>query len=102
MKKIRSKLQSKRGESLSEVLIALLISALALTILASMISASSNIVMTSRRALENYYSAAPQAVSGTAAVTCGDDSFSFDVSVYQNRLGNKEVFSYVMKGEAEP
>ncbi len=102
MKKIRSKLQSRQGETISEVLIALLIAALALTILASMISASSNIVVTSRRVLENYYSAAPEATSGKATVACEDVSISFDVSLYKNRLGNKEVFSYVMKGEAEP
>ena len=54
---IRRKLRSRVGESIAETLVALLIAALALTMLAGAVSASSNIVTKSRTTLNNYYNA---------------------------------------------
>lgn len=48
------KLKSRSGETISELLIALLISSLALTMLAGMITASSRIVRNSMKSMENY------------------------------------------------
>ena len=96
MNGVSDKLKSQAGETLSEVLIALLISALALTILANMISASTRMVMNSRERLEEYYAAEGTPSAGkTATIACGDDSFDFSVTVYTNSLGNKDVYSYV-------
>ena len=59
MKKLRvrlsSKLKSTAGESIAEVLIALLIAALALTMLASVISTSARIITSSKAAMNAYY-----------------------------------------------
>ena len=49
------KLRGRAGDSIAEVLVALLISAVALVMLASMISASSRIIQRSRNSLEAYY-----------------------------------------------
>ena len=48
------KLKSRSGETISELLIALLISSLALTMLAGMITAASRIVRNSMKSMENY------------------------------------------------
>lgn len=51
-----SKIQNQIGESISEVLIALLISSIALVMLASMISATNSMVGKSKSKMEEYYS----------------------------------------------
>ena len=53
--KIMNKLGSSSGESISETLVALLISALALVMLAGVIATSSRIVRKSRESMESYY-----------------------------------------------
>ena len=55
MKTVNNKLRSNSGESISETLVALLISALALVMLAGAISAASRIVTSSRNKLSTYY-----------------------------------------------
>ena len=55
--RIRSKLGSRAGESISETLVALLISALALVMLAGVITTSTRIVTSSRESMNNYYDA---------------------------------------------
>lgn len=54
-KRIRKKLHSSSGESIAETLIALLISSLALVMLASMISSTSNMLSQSKIAMNKYY-----------------------------------------------
>ena len=54
MKKMKSRLRSQKGESIAEVLIAVLLSAVALTMLASMISATSKMVIRSRNLTKEY------------------------------------------------
>ena len=54
--KLLKLLKSKAGESISEVLIALLISSLALVMLASMISSTNSMVGKSKSKMEEYYS----------------------------------------------
>lgn len=56
--KIRKKLRNRAGESIAETLIALLISCLALVMLAEAMSASSGIITKSRNKLKRYYNAA--------------------------------------------
>ena len=57
IKRVKQKLKSDVGESIAEVLIALLIAALALTMLASVISTSARMISQSKDKLENYYAA---------------------------------------------
>ena len=49
------KIKERNGETISEVLIALLISSLALVMLATMISATQNMVSTSKSKMTEYY-----------------------------------------------
>jgi len=55
MKKTLKKLRSRAGESIGETLIALLISALALLMLAGAVSSASRIVTRNKTAMEDYY-----------------------------------------------
>ena len=64
MKKLRTmamrmhhKLKSKKGESITEVLVALLISALAIVLLAGMVNASTNMILKSKDKMEKYANA---------------------------------------------
>ena len=57
IKKIKNKLRSPAGESIGETLAALLIAALALTMLAGAVTASAKVVDRSRDTLDAYYSA---------------------------------------------
>lgn len=57
MKQIRKKLQSRIGESLAETLVAVLVIALALTMLAGMITATANMVTRSKETMNTYYEA---------------------------------------------
>lgn len=52
-----NKLRSRTGETITETLVSVLISALALVMLAGAITAASNIIKRSRNALSNYYAA---------------------------------------------
>lgn len=54
-KRIQSKIRSRVGESIGETLIALLISALALIMLAGAISSAAKIVTRNKTAMEEYY-----------------------------------------------
>ena len=56
-KKWIAKLNSRTGDSIAEVLVALLISALGLVILASMIISSTRMISSSRDKMERYYEA---------------------------------------------
>ncbi len=56
-KRIIDKLKAQAGESIAEVLIALLIAALALTMLASVISTSARIINKSKSKMAAYYDA---------------------------------------------
>ena len=67
--RIKEKLHNNKGESIAEVLVSLLISSLALVMLASMINSSSRIIQSSKVNMESYYSAnnALEARTGTAS-----------------------------------
>lgn len=53
--KIKKKVFNRKGDSIAEVLIALLISSLALVMLAAMITASANIITNSKTKMNDYY-----------------------------------------------
>ena len=56
-KGVRRRLREQRGESIAEVLLAVLISALALVLLAGMISASADMIEHSRNTMDDYIAA---------------------------------------------
>ena len=55
--RIVRKLKNQAGETIAEVLVALLISSIALVMLASMISSTANMVTSSKSKMEAYYKA---------------------------------------------
>lgn len=127
MKKMKSRLRSKKGESIAEVLVAVLLSAIGLTMLATMISATSKMVIRSRNLTKEYVEQNNQLVEkkdGTPTrtgsvqvrrvdstspdgtpiklygVPTANEDYSIPVKYYVNsRVGNVEVTSY-KKGSA--
>lgn len=73
MKVLKSKfarrLASARGESITEVLVAIVIGAMAILLMAMAISASSNMVSKGREAMDEYYAANEKLASGDGAAT---------------------------------
>ena len=71
MRAMRAKLKSRAGESIAEVLVALLISSVAIVMLASMITTSARITNDSKKSYAEYYDAnnalTVQDAGGTAA-----------------------------------
>lgn len=55
LEKLRKKLNSRSGETITETLVALLISALALVMLAAAISSAASVITRSREKLDAYY-----------------------------------------------
>jgi Tfp pilus assembly protein PilV len=75
------RLREQKGESIAEVLISLLISAVALVMLASMINTSARLVSDSRKKLTAYY-AANEALTKNEAI--GTTNTATLVLTYQN------------------
>lgn len=104
MQRITAKLRSRAGESLSETLIALLVSVLALVMLAGAISAAGNIVTRSRNAMEEYLAAdaamagreASAKGEGTIAITVG--GLTKTVDWYKNEKA-EDVIAYSLAGD---
>lgn len=89
MKKlIVRKLKNRKGESIGEVLVSLLIAALALVMLASMITSSSRMIQASKVKIQEYYVAnnaletrtGTTSGSGTISVKVGAASVKFNVN----------------------
>ena len=112
MKRMMKKLRSRAGESIGETLVALLISSLALVMLAGAIGSAARMVTRSMTAMEAYYATdksmaerAGSSRAGTGSVTmstaAGIDriSGSYAVNYYQNELGSTAVFSYAPSGD---
>ena len=93
--RIKKKLLSNQGDSIAEVLIALLISSLALVMLASMITSSSRMIISSKTKLTDYYS-----VDRTHPANGGDsDSVTFEIygqtHTYKVKYSKDEAFSVI-------
>ena len=107
-KKILKKIKNNSGETITEVLVALLISVLSLTLLAGMIAASVSMTDKSRKNITEYYSAEnalEQKLGGqsqnTETVSFKDGNndvklskSSITVYVYSNGDTKNEVLSY--------
>jgi len=103
MKHIKKKLKSCAGESLAETLMAVLVIALALTMLAGMITATTNIVTKSRDKMTKYYeeNARLEKMTGdkknlTLSIT-GTEAEKIEVTVTaftNEEFGNTPVIAY--------
>ena len=88
MKKIAKKLRSQTGESIAETLIAVLVIAVALTMLAAMISATADMVKKSEKKMDDYYTA------NTALETLsGGTSMSINISPDSSEGGSSSIES---------
>ena len=90
---IRRKLNSTRGETLAEVLVAVLISALALVMFAGMISTSRQLITRSEKTVEDYYTHKDHD-SGTAVIRFGGLVEDANVTYTVDHVGGKAVISY--------
>ena len=110
-KKIKARVKSLAGETIAETLVALLISSLALLMLAGAVSSAVRIVLRSEDKLETYYekdeSVAAHLNGGNVRVTLTEDisdlsesigPFSYNGNYYlNNEFGRAAVISYSAK-----
>ena len=106
MKKCLAKLRGCIGESIAETLIALLISSLALLMLAGAISAASRVITASKTKMDQYYAADNAlteygAKKGTVTVVLKEDKLEqtfYDVPYYVNdTFGGNPTIMYSVK-----
>lgn len=90
---IQRKLNSSRGETLVEVLAAVLISALALVMFASMIATSQRLVVRSEKTVEDYYNHVDQS-SGNAVIRFNGLAEDTSVTYTVDHVGGKAVIAY--------
>lgn len=88
MKTIHKKIKSTKGESIGEVLIALLISSLALVLLASMITSSSTMIKNSRAKMSRYYFQNDILTKQSGSASDGSISFKLSGSAVNYPLVN--------------
>lgn len=79
-RKIIGKLNSQTGESLAETLVALLISAVALVMLAGVMSAAGSVISSSRNKLKAYYEATNEKLVNRSGETAGSNSVTISDS----------------------
>ena len=95
------KLRSRSGESIAETLIALLVSALALMMLAGAVSAATNVVTKSKAKMTEYYAAdqlLTEAAKSTNTLTVTMGGYTFDGVPYvaNTTFPGTEVIAYEM------
>ena len=104
-KRTSIKLRSQAGETIAEVLVALLISSVALIMLASMISATSSMVTRSKTAMEAYYEANESLERRTDSTKTADINITIQdaggayvvikaVSCFENQALGKSIYAY--------
>ena len=93
MKSVFRKLRSSCGESLAETLIAVLVIAVALTMLAGMITSTSNLIRQSDDKLKEYYTASEklETFSGSGTETRAEVVFQVSPSAYNPNLNIPNV-----------
>lgn len=106
MERFLKKLRSRSGESITETLVALLISAFALTMLAGAILTSSGIIKRSSDRITKYYTASTEALEemkGSGIVKIGDDisvNVKYGVNTELGTSSNVIVFKQKESSEA--
>ena len=103
--RIMKKIKSQAGETIAEVLIALLISSVALVMLAGMIASTTNLVTRSKSKMEAYYAAneklekqnETEGQSLTIQILSTDNTVSVEViniPGFRNEVLGKPVYAY--------
>ena len=104
------KLNTQTGETITEVLVSLLVAALALTMLAGMISSTVSLVTRSKETMNRYYEGnakLERRLEGTAATVTiqsagGEVKETPDVTLYENAVFNSEEKTiYAYAGSAD-
>ena len=85
-KHVIQKLKNRRGESIAEVLIALLVSALGMLLLATMISASAKVIQKSKEAMREYVRSENALVEQNSSNSYDTGSVSISSSDFNNKL----------------
>ena len=105
----KAKLRSRSGESLAEVMVAILVAAIALVMLAATISSAVSITLKSESTLNDYYEqvrtvAAQDTASDTGTVTVtAEGSFTIPVNYYESDgIGANKVISYARQEVTMP
>ncbi len=93
--KLAARLKNNAGESLAEVLIALLIAALAMTMLAATISAASKMITNSRTKMDRYYAA-----NDALAVQTKDNSKTLTIMISPMKLKTDSTSEYEVDSSA--
>jgi len=104
-KRIYGKLNDSRGDSIAEVLVALLIAAVALVMLASMIASSSSMIIRSRGYMTDYYDQnndlidnAANQHDGTVTVKASDGTSPYGITENGETLNVKYTVNDSYKG----
>lgn len=115
MRRISAKLRHRAGETIAETLLALLVSSLALLMLAGAISSATRVITTAKTTMANYYtgdsaivtrasSAMKQTISMTLQDKTEDDALAditYQVDCYENAtFAGKPVVAYVKHNES--
>lgn len=88
MKRMKQRLHSQAGESISETLVSLLVAALALVMLAGAISAASDVIVISRDKLDRY-NAANQAETGVIKMESGGSNGVITITDSSNNISEQ-------------
>jgi len=105
-KQLKRKLSGRRGESIAESLVSILIVAIASILFAGMVTASRNIIDKSSDWMQKYYKAVSAinakiedtdagVTPGRAEVSVGGVGQSENVTTYSYTVGGVEIISYV-------
>lgn len=87
-----AKLKSRRGESLAEVLVALLISAVAVVLLSGMVGGSVRIIDRSTNAIQSRYARNNASNSVTGSLTVSGSGTNFSVSITDWQYSGSTVY----------
>lgn len=92
MNSLLKKLSSRRGESLAEVLVALLISAVAVALLSGMVASSVGLIDKSTNSIQGRYARNNAASSATATLTVSGSGTSFTMPVTDWQYSGSTVY----------
>ena len=90
--KLKHKLKSKKGETITETLVSVLIAAAAMILFASMITSSQRILQKSERIMDAYYtgmSSMEEAMTESRSVKFGTAAFVSSTTSQKYRIGYK-------------
>lgn len=88
---IQKKLRSRRGESIAEVLLAVMVGALAIALFTVMLSSSAKIIMKNRTAMQEY-------VAGSNALVRNQASAQYDVSAHPYSPAAEDCMTVTLQG----